>query len=118
MTVNDTFNTLDTRVYKDLQNTTQQIADKSPGGIESQQIIDTGASSGGELLGLNVMSLLFNIPKTGKKIIFGEHNATDVTKEGLVTVFGIPEIYGYALIAAFVIIISIILISSVLRNRW
>ena len=118
ITIDDRYK-VESGVYKETTDLVSDMSDKTPGGIDSPQLTDVSQTNS-DVLGLNVMSLLFKSPGIAKKIIFGEKNETsgEIIKYGLTTEMGINPIFGNLLIITLVLIIAIILISSVLRNRW
>ena len=118
VTINNSYMMGDTGVYNEITNLSQNIADKAPGGFDSQKLADSSSIISTGYMGLSVMSLIWAIPTIVKDTLFGSHSEDNITKEGIISTFSINPIFGYALISAFIIIIAIILVSSVLQNRW
>ena len=96
-------------ILSDTESTVGEIADVSPGGIDSTSQTDESSDIEGSLQksGLGVVTkvgiFLFSVPR----VVF--------TAMG--QFFGIDDIFIVAGITVFVLIVSIILVSSILRNR-
>jgi len=119
VTIEDEYVLEESNAYSESRELVSDMADSAPGGTDGPQLTDVAENT--DVLGLNVMSLIFKTPGIGQKIIFGEHNSSNssqITSYGLISRLGINPIFGAVLITGVILIIAIILISSVLRNRW